>query len=280
MEVRHAIADALSCSKILLYSPSSSWSPSSSYIQSWNTLLQLMQDDSVHVRISARRAACESMGCKTMMLAPKTLRNAYTYILNICTKTKHGQMKLHHFLHSYFNSLIESFYAFMNSKSNDGNNSSDTTTTTTMEVIKVFDDERENFFNEPLLEIELKYNMLMELNSFSNSFDDIKNTNTIKLFNDIMQYLNSSTDLMYFSNEKRFQAVYGSLLYIDCLITTVNTILLTSLQHKYDQEGISSLLTDSILPSPIVNIVEKIENTLNAKPDEENVKFKESIFRL
>jgi hypothetical protein len=309
IEIRHAIADALSSSKLLWRAPSApniATSNNLSYfscLSCWDALLQLMQDDAVNVRISARRAACESMKCDTMMLASKTLRDAYEHIVNVCSTTTQGSTMLHSFLISRFTVLVDLFYT---SVVHDDERSAATTTAatpgykrnTTMNVVKVFDDERENFFAEPVLEIELLYKMFQQLGPRKNEASEDKNSNKRMcsthcgvLLKEVLNVLESSNDLMYFSNEKRFRAVYGTLLYLDAMCATSQEAAQSMRQDaliSVPQEGgcqkFDLLANISIsTPSSLRNVLKQIEQALggnnNSEPKKNYIKD-QSIFRV
>ena len=110
------------------------------------------------------------------------------------------------------------------------------------------------------------------------------------LLKEVLNVLESSNDLMYFSNEKRFRAVYGTLLYLNVMCATSQVAAQSMRQdalvstpqdgrQKFDLLANISIST----PSSLRNILKQIEQSLggnnNSEPKENYIKD-QSIFRV
>ena len=283
VEVRHAMADALSSSNILLTSVING-----SWIACWDALFRLMQDDDVRVRIAARNAVCVSMGRSDMSVASKCLRDAYQHVLTVCSRTNDGSLVLYKYVVHRFVEMHREWLRRESMKDKMMAASLRTKKGSTREDLKVFDDERVNFFIEEALEVELLHRMLRQLRhprhadgpggrtQCGSKNVDVDFDWSSSLARVMAGVELSKNQLMYYADEHRFRGVYGTLLFFDgmcCVSMVVRDVMRKTFP--------SGLEVPSSVPRSIARALRRLNVLLtSAAVLEEEYSSDGSIFRL
>ena len=319
VEVRHAVADALSYSRVLIVTKVKMTEMNQTnqtteeiqipkqYISCWNVLLRLLQDDDVNVRISARRTACILMGGKeeidtegkekkgkakeevTLMLGSRCLRQAYQHVCNVCVQTNWGQNNLMEYIRQKFAVVISQLKKCVEQDilEKDQNQKTNTNTSNTKmgskNNIKVFDDERENFFTESILEIEILEKMFRQLVTKAGKqwfqfwcagcSEPKCQEHCGELLKMVVNVLNvSEKESIRYGNENRFSGIYGTLLYLSCMCSFSNKAKET-MQSIIVSNG---LVVPANAPAVIANAVERLKIEISGG----DVGVNDGIFRL
>jgi|TARA_B110000208_G_C11707785_1_gene408176 hypothetical protein len=143
------------------------------------------------------------------------------HVLNTCVQTKNGQLLLWEYIQQQFEPIIvlmKKIAARQQNKLN-GSSGEGSSSSSRRSKIKVFDDERENFFAERVLEIELLYQMFTGLVSKAGLRSD-QQIGGIGRCGELLKtvgilLLQSDDEVMVYGNENQFCSTYGTLLYLD-----------------------------------------------------------------
>jgi hypothetical protein len=170
-EVRLAVAEAIRRSKILVRTTKTN---AAIQLQAWDTLLGLMQDDDSRVRTEARRAVCASVPSfeGNIVIASRCMRHAYMHLEERFGKTIEGSTALmqYYFDRLEFHSSRVNILQFDASPTRSKGTEKAAAASHTAKKkpgedgVRVFDEDRENFFVEHLLEVELVHLAMMRHN--------------------------------------------------------------------------------------------------------------------
>lgn len=165
-EIRLAVAEAIRRSYILVHRTNVC---TKTQIQAWDTILGMMQDDSSSVRTEARHAVCMAIpqfkGRK--IIASKCIRDAYSHLVSKYSSAPESSSILFKYLFSrleFHSSRIEQLDLEAKSKAcNASSRNTKFSGQKKYESLRVFDEVRENFFVEHVLEVEQAHKAIMRM---------------------------------------------------------------------------------------------------------------------